>query len=226
MDTAQNPADDCSRAMSVEKFVTTNVWWFNGPEFLKEPESEWPVQPHFSDIESLCKDPEVKAAVNIVHVLHEDPIEKLVQHYSEWHQLKKAVAYLLRFKVMLLLKIIKKHNATMAASMKEDSQQPLTAEELQKAEEAVIRYVQQKAFSKEIAALQAPADQTRKKGVSKTSPLYRLDPILVGGLLKVGGRLSSADIPLEAKHPVILPKNAILSCSRHEYFNPIGLEQF
>ena len=44
-------------------------------------------------------------------------------------------------------------NATTAASMKEDSQQPLTVEELQKAEEAVIRYVQQKAFSKEIAAL-------------------------------------------------------------------------
>lgn len=43
--------------------------------------------------------------------------------------------------------------------------------------------------------------------MKRTSHLYRLDPILEEGVLRVGGRLSRAAMPDEARHPVILAKD-------------------
>ena len=50
--------------------------------------------------------------------------------------------------------------------------------------------------------------QKRKNELTKASSLYRLDPFVDGGLLRVGGRLNHADIPEESKHPVILPRKS------------------
>lgn len=47
--------------------------------------------------------------------------------------------------------------------------------------------------------------------VKRTSHLYKLNPILENGLIKVGGRLSRAAMPVEAKHPVILAKDLHIS---------------
>ena len=49
------------------------------------------------------------------------------------------------------------------------------------------------------------------KGVKRSSPLFRLDPILKDGLLCVGGRLARACIPPDAKHQIILPKSRHIS---------------
>ncbi|XP_066955788.1 uncharacterized protein [Macrobrachium rosenbergii] len=63
-------------------------------------------------------------------------------------------------------------------------------------------YVQQKAFGDEVKAL------SRELSVSKSSPIYKLDPFLDSedGLLKVGGRIRKSDIPQSARHPILLPK--------------------
>ena len=47
--------------------------------------------------------------------------------------------------------------------------------------------------------------------ISKNSAIYRLDSILVNGVLRVGGRLSLSNLPYDAKHPVILPKQSVIS---------------
>ena len=38
---AKNPADLPSRGLSGEELVKNSVWW-NGPEFLRNPDREWP----------------------------------------------------------------------------------------------------------------------------------------------------------------------------------------
>ncbi len=48
-------------------------------------------------------------------------------------------------------------------------------------------------------------------GIKKDSSLYRLDPVLDGELLRVGGRLRKASMPIEFKHPIILSKNHHIS---------------
>ena len=42
--------------------------------------------------------------------------------------------------------------------------------------------------------------------VMKTSSIFKLDPVLVGGLLRVGGCLCRASLSEDAKHQIILPK--------------------
>lgn len=47
--------------------------------------------------------------------------------------------------------------------------------------------------------------------MKRTSHLYRLDPILEEGVLRVGGRLSRAAMPDEARHPAILSRDLHVS---------------
>ena len=68
----------------------------------------------------------------------------------------------------------------------------LTTHELKKAEEAIIRYVQWRAFPEETSA-----------PVKKCSPLSRLSPRSDDGTLTVGGRLTRAGMPELTR---ILPK--------------------
>ena len=97
-------------------------------------------------------------------------------------------------------------------------------EELQHAEEVIIKKVQQQSFPAEIKALQkcrmftqkavsSEEDLTKKaevkpqKGIHSKSPILNLDPVLQNGFLKVGGRLGTAAIPEHSKHQLILPRN-------------------
>ena len=66
-----------------------------------------------------------------------------------------------------------------------------------------IRRSQKKAFGNEIACLR------EGKSIDKNSALRDYDPIWdeKEEILRVGGRLSQADLPFETKHPIILPKH-------------------
>ncbi|CAC5383158.1 unnamed protein product [Mytilus coruscus] len=61
-------------------------------------------------------------------------------------------------------------------------------------------------FSSEISAISDGSDH-----VKRDSYIRNLDPILDDSLLRVGGRLHESNMPMESKHPVILPKNHHLS---------------
>ena len=52
---------------------------------------------------------------------------------------------------------------------------------------------------------------TKTPEVKKKSVLYKLDPQVKDGLLRVGGRLSKTTIGEERKFPVIIPKHSHLS---------------
>ena len=64
----QNPADLPSRGTSAKDLTNNAIWW-NGPEFLYQPETEWPTNEstHFGEEEALKE--AAKNAVNITHSL-------------------------------------------------------------------------------------------------------------------------------------------------------------
>ena len=65
----------------------------------------------------------------------------------------------------------------------------------------IIRSVQHDAFNEELNWLE------KRKPSSKQSLLKRLNPVVdEDGLLWVGGRISSADLSKEEKHPLIIPR--------------------
>lgn len=79
--------------------------------------------------------------------------------------------------------------------------QSLCWSDLSRAEAAIIGFSQRAAFKEEITSLRSGGSS-----VKKTSDIYRLDPSLQDGLLRVGGRLSRSALLEELKHPVILSK--------------------
>ena len=198
--TKENPADDCSRGVTVERFLSDERW-FNGPPFLHLPKTEWPAEEMKThDIEA---DPEVKRVA--IAVVEEDRLDSLIQHYSCWYRLKKAVAWLLKIKQVLQKKVQAKGDGTIQnlkdAKCKK-SKEVLSVQDLESAEIAIMQYTQNRYFKEEIEAL-------KKEGfVKKASTLGRLDPVLANEVLRVGGRLGRADVPLEARHPMILPKDS------------------
>ncbi|XP_072037120.1 uncharacterized protein [Amphiura filiformis] len=231
--TKVNPADICSRGQSVKKFVD-NTNWISGLEFLKDSETEWPVRDVHLQIEP--DDPEVKKNM-IVHAVQVDkpdePYETFAQffgHYSDYHKLKRAVAWLLRLKKLLSQRKTHQQTVTGTEESKGDeftTKQDLTVQEIHDAEQAILRNEQHKYFAKEIKLLSnrnevptANKDKLDQESqgikvhvtVQKSSPIYRLDPKLEDGLLRVGGRLRrAASLTEEAKYPVILPRNSYVS---------------
>lgn len=121
-----NPADDASRGLSAQEIVQTPRW-IQGPEFLFEPPRAWPQQPDFK-----CSDLEAKAEIKhspkaYTTVPTVDTIGQLLQQYSSWYRLKKAVAWILRFKNHL---------------MGQTSTGNLSLTEVQEAEQAILAHVQ------------------------------------------------------------------------------------
>lgn len=76
-------------------------------------------------------------------------------------------------------------------------QASLAVTDLQEAELEIVHHCQKRKFPDEIGALQ------KGKDIKKTSHIYKLNPFLQDGILKVGGRLKMLK---EGKHPTILTK--------------------
>ena len=88
--------------------------------------------------------------------------------------------------------------------------------EISKAETIIIRDVQLEAFEEEMKVLGKGHDLPPKSKISSLCPFIDID-----GLLRVGGRLQNATIPIQSKHPYILPRNSHVTTLlvRYEHLN-------
>ncbi|PFX13125.1 hypothetical protein AWC38_SpisGene22820 [Stylophora pistillata] len=198
-----NPADDLSRGLKGHE-LSKQHRWITGPNFLWQPESEWP-RLH-SDLDDVSNnDPEVMKV--LVHSMKVEETAALLQRFarfSEWHRMKKCIAWILRLKPnsdeRALLPKDRQDKVGRTAKVK---RKPLRVEELDRAEKTILKLVQSSTFPKEIEALQKvlPVDcesdrqfaKEMKSEIKKSSTLYHLDPFLdQDGLVRVGGRLSKS----------------------------------
>ena len=106
----------------------------------------------------------------------------------------------------------------------------LSVGELLNAEEKIVKHVQRLFFPKELAVLWNEASQTNLNDVSRasgkplcnvsySSPLRKLNPVVVNGTIRVGGRLGNADaVAYASKHPIVLPdKHHVTDLIIHHY---------
>lgn len=77
---------------------------------------------------------------------------------------------------------------------------PLTVETLKKAEKEISSFCQRQRFPDKVSR--------GNHNLKRNSPLYKLEPALQDGLLRVGGRPSKSSMPAEAMHPAIIPKDS------------------
>ncbi len=215
--TKENPADDASRGLKVEYFLS-NKRWIDGPSFLWRPSD---IQFPSSDLTLTDDDLEVKKELKVNAVVlqnGQNATSQLLHYFSEWKRLKVAVAWVLKLRKLLLelsrkrkeLSLEQIDSVAVDAKLQEFKaslgRQSLIVEDIYKAEISIIRFSQQEQFQEEISELKDGSID-----VKRNSSVYSLDPMLQDGLLLVGGRLGKSAMPSERKHPILLSKDQHVS---------------
>jgi hypothetical protein len=191
-----NPSDYLTRG---EKLINLNQnkLWLNGPEWLAMPENTWPTNEKvtvdkevYDERKSNLKPNQLSCVVNVL--ADSEPILKL-ENYSKINRVYNITAWIMRF-----INNVKKSNTKLAG--------PLTASEIEKAENYWLKLTQESAFKQEIELLK------HGKEISKSSPLYNLNPKLSeDDLLILSGRLQCSEFTLREKHPWVLPYGCTFS---------------
>ncbi|XP_062700371.1 uncharacterized protein LOC134284887 [Aedes albopictus] len=186
----ENPADIISRGMSPAQLKDTPAWW-NGCQWLSQPSRFWP--PINRPIPDDLPTAEFEERSVSLPVQAAQPNE-IFESRSSFSSLVRVVAFLHRFG----------HN-TSPQNRTDRKVGSLSTLELNNATKTLVRIAQHESFGKDIAEIKS------KGHVSSHSALKTLAPILVDGILRVGGRLRHAAISEDRKHPMILPARHILT---------------
>ena len=160
-------------------------------------------------------------------VSEESNLNLMIQRYSSWYELKRGVAWSLRFREYIRRKCYPPNDAL--------PQGELSLEELRFAELHIVKYVQRLSFPEIFSALQASNSKTQEKRALRTSgssgSVYKLRrrPMLdKEGALRAGGRLENASLNYQSKHQLLLPYNHHLSrlliMAQHQSVGHLGQE--
>jgi len=155
--------------------------WLTGPRFLWE--QRLVTKPHSPEL--LVGDPEVK--VLKTQALERDGFLERFSRFSDWNTALNVVARIKRL-------------------TKGDKTGPVSVEERQAASLVLIKAAQREAFEQELKQFNQNAVK-----LPKTHKLYQLDPIIDNDLLRVGGRLRKSTASFDIRHPMILPKEGIVT---------------
>ena len=199
-----NVADDVSRGIPVEELERR---WKNGPQFLYDPEEDWPEQPSAEEIDSSTKDGEQVqreyrkyCPVNVVSTA-QNAID--CEKFSEWRRLIRVTAYVQRF-----INNIKLKYQRVKGKQAETANSPLTCQELNEAETFWI-----------IKAQQNVKDRHAKGEFKQLSPF-----VDARGIIRVGGRMDKAIASYNTIHPALLPYkhwiSLLVTRHMHQYGHP------
>lgn len=204
----------------MESFLRDDTW-VSGPRFFIGLE-EWPVIPGgFGRLSPDDTEVRMSLMVNAVQAEEEmDAGTRLINHFFSWIHLRKVVGWILKFKSLLLYLSQKRKQLSVTltqSGLDKDQQERVTkvmqsikaqtssgslsVEELSKAEIEIIRFCQRKMFPDGFNSLE------KGESVKRSSHIYKINPVLNDGVLRVGGQLSRAAMPEESKHPAILAKD-------------------
>ena len=182
---SENPADVLTRGQTLDSFDAGK--FYDGPEFIRRYKSEWSLRP--TDVMLPVNDPEIKCDITscVVDVEEIPATDKLLGYFSDWHRLKRAVAWFLKFKQYLKTG----ENGLHAG---------LCVHDVRNSEFAILKYVQRKCYASEIKNLNVG------QSVAKSSSVKNLSPFIdEEGLVRVGGRLRNAMISRDSKNPYLVP---------------------
>ena len=170
-----DPADDISRGLTAECLIESKRW-LNCPDFLRKTQECRPKRIVVADLSD--EHPDVKPEGRVLMASLKNALLPFIEHYSSWDRPKRGVAWLLRFKGYLSSKLQGKQADNQRIIKGE-----LLVEEILAAERAILAAVQQENFKDHFS-----------RSSSSRSPLHKLCPVLVDGILRVGVHLDNAQI--------------------------------
>ncbi|XP_060580217.1 uncharacterized protein LOC132737005 [Ruditapes philippinarum] len=205
--TPHHPVTNVYNASETDKLDV----WLHGPTFLSKGREHWPKYSGNNIPEVSEDDVEVKREIAI-NVTTCDTIGKIIEYYSDWFKLRRAVAWFLRYKDYCKQRYLH-HDVVVEKGN-------LTLSELKTSSHAVVKYVQMECFAEEVINLQTG---THVKG---ESPIASLNSILKDGLIRTKGHIIYHD---ETKCQIILPKRHHLTTLMirfyHESQGHVGVQQ-
>ena len=194
VESKENPADICSRGMKAHSLMKGQLWW-NGPQFLSTPETEWP-QTKIEEGPEVGTEKRKTFQVPLPHSfvsvkVTKDPAWKLnPANWSSWLRLTRVTSWVLRF------------ISNCRTKQEERLIGPLTPEEIQHAEARIIREAQQMDFAEGFSAIGGNRAMPKKSILIKLTLKVDLD-----GLLRCDGRLKCAEsLPYDVRFPIILAR--------------------
>ncbi|GBO41698.1 hypothetical protein AVEN_214366-1 [Araneus ventricosus] len=198
-----NPADKLTRGLSIHALVQDDVWW-HGPDWLTSQNLSSNNSADSEINETDIADELTKNYVPVMTVTEHcrnDFIDNLLSITNDYTKLIRIISYVFRFAA----------NCSFPESKKFG---PVKADERVRAENSLIRMVQEGKFQEEIK------DLKRGKSVSNKSKLSSLNVFIdENGILKVGGRLKHSKLNVYSKHPIVLPTNPFLTTNILVYYH-------
>ncbi|XP_055633267.1 uncharacterized protein LOC129773651 [Toxorhynchites rutilus septentrionalis] len=202
-----NPADPLSRGVNPIDLKQLPIWW-NGPNWLSLPPSDWPV----NEMPSL--DPhwmsEAKTNVTMIATLKSNFSDKLFSRYSCFSKLRRSIAYWMRY------------FRALKAAVKKTTIEPfetLTTDDLRDADIALSRLAQRESFPEEMSNL------ISGERIPTSSALKWLQPkVSKEGVIRVGGRLGNAPVSEDVKFPIVLSSKHRLSVLLAKYYHHMLLD--
>ncbi|KAB0801377.1 hypothetical protein PPYR_05731, partial [Photinus pyralis] len=190
----ENPADLLSRGVYPNILENNNLWW-EGPKFLKLNSCDWKFNYKLIDTEI----PELRTTALTVQT--ENCLNIIITKFSKVTRIVRIVAYVVRF---IKNSKLPKHSRNYGV---------LVPDELDNALYSLINVVQKVCFPLEYSCL------TKGISLKSSSKILSLNPYLHNNLIRVGGRISNSKQCFDQIHPIILPKNHILTelIIKHEH---------
>lgn len=142
--------------------------WINGPDFLSQPQSQWPGTIPMSAIQDDDQEVRNEVIANTIIVKSDEcPTSKLLNYFSKWTSLKRAVAWILKFMEILQQRIEERKKPQIApvtdkyvmpkGKLQSYNLNPaisgLSVEYLVQAEKAIVWFLQRQFFKEDITAL-------------------------------------------------------------------------
>ena len=157
--------------------------WIKGPDFLTKPSDDWPKRPEELSVTTQDNDPEVKKGA-LVYVTDASNncdkhiVVEVFERFSSWCRGKRVFTWMLRYK-----RNLRSRNQDRSDLQTTCPIPPISLTELVNAETEILKHVQGSSFKDELSRLQRK--ETDRK-TSNTSCIAKPDPILMGGLIRVG----------------------------------------
>lgn len=196
-----NPSDVCSRGATPSALLLMPEW-LSGPNWLLS--EHWPVR----SIDEFKHEnpPELKTTHDSkVLFTMEDSfnlIYELSEKYSSYTKLVNIVAWVRKF--ITNCRIPKAERTKLSLSS------------LKEARASIIKSVQQHYFATDIALI--------SKALLPQRSLQKLNPFVdPHGILRVGGRLSLAQMSFDKKHPILLPKKCNFTSRLIDHYHVLYL---
>ena len=181
--TKANVADDLTKGISASE---VNGRWFNGPEFLRLPEEQWPAVTGLPDKKEVERE---RRQVQIACPIAVGSPVLDVKRISTWKRVIRVTSYVRRFVQNLRIKCAR------SEEIRQPERGPLTQQELESAEEYWMKHMQSSILTR------------LKKGDFKALSPYTDDK----GILRVGGRVDTSLVSYDNRNPALLPYGHYLS---------------